>query len=209
MASLKDKDEGLIFPHRQNTRLRVSVATTDESNGRMTAKNRVARYNRDSLEDSLRDAKREVVEREIFQSLVKEAGKLPTISAKVSERLIVIDAAQGTELVFELVKVASLVRCLNCTEHVSRRMQMSTRRPNIVDTMMFSRASAISSITHYKPFYLGYTNTTRRDVTCRLLLHLYMPPKLNRSPHLYYSPSLICCNMKYSRNGSRQKLTGR
>ena len=52
---------------------------------------------------ALRAAQREVVEHEIFSYLVKEAGYLPTSAARVSERLIVIEAAKGVELRFELI----------------------------------------------------------------------------------------------------------
>lgn len=57
-----------------------------------------------SLEGSLRAAQAEVVQQEIFSILIKEASNLSTAaSARVSERLIVLEAAQGTELRFELV----------------------------------------------------------------------------------------------------------
>lgn len=56
-----------------------------------------------SLQNTLRAAQAEVVEQEIFAMLIKEAGNLPTASARVSERLIVIEAAQAIELRFELV----------------------------------------------------------------------------------------------------------
>lgn len=103
MSSIGDDDDGLVFPHRQNTQLRVSLTHVLPNGTRALGRNRVFPFNKASLEESLRDAKREVVEREIFQSLVKEAGKLPTISAKVSERLIVLDAAKDIELLFEMV----------------------------------------------------------------------------------------------------------
>lgn len=64
--------------------------------------------NNASLDAALRVAQQEVVEQEIFSLLVKEAGNLPTSMARVSERLIVLDAAQGVELRFELVRVPSI-----------------------------------------------------------------------------------------------------
>lgn len=67
-----------------------------------------------SLEGSLRAAQQEIVEQEIFSVLIKEAGSLPTASARVSERLIVIDAAQGMELQFELVRLLSSTVCYFC-----------------------------------------------------------------------------------------------
>jgi mediator of RNA polymerase II transcription subunit 17 len=44
-----------------------------------------------------------MVEEELFSVLIKEASTLPTASAQVAERLIIIDAAQGMDLKFELV----------------------------------------------------------------------------------------------------------
>ena len=52
----------------------------------------------------------EAFDQEIFALLVKEAGNLPTASARVSERLIAIDAAQGVYLTFELVEQTFLRR---------------------------------------------------------------------------------------------------
>lgn len=57
---------------------------------------------------ALQAAQREVVEQEIFSMLIREAGNLPTASARVSEQLIVIEAAQNTELRFELVSAFSI-----------------------------------------------------------------------------------------------------
>ena len=54
----------------------------------------------------------EAVDQEIFALLVREAGSLPTASARVSERLIAIDATQGVYLTFELVEqIYFLVDC--------------------------------------------------------------------------------------------------
>lgn len=57
----------------------------------------------DTLSGAIKGAQREIVEKEIFGELIKEAGNLSTASARVSERLIVIEAAQDVELRFELV----------------------------------------------------------------------------------------------------------
>ena len=57
-----------------------------------------------NLDSALKTAQSEIIDQEIFSLLVKEAGNLPTASARVSERLIVIDAAQGLSLTFELVE---------------------------------------------------------------------------------------------------------
>lgn len=57
-----------------------------------------------TLDGTIKNAQKEVVEQEIFSLLVSEASNLPTASARVSERLVVIEAALGVELRFELVE---------------------------------------------------------------------------------------------------------
>ena len=57
-----------------------------------------------NLDSALKISQLEIIDQEIFSLLVKEAGNLPTASARVSERLLVIDAAQGLSLTFELVE---------------------------------------------------------------------------------------------------------
>ena len=53
-----------------------------------------------------------IVEQEIFFAIVQEAGSLPTAQTRVSERLAVIEASQGTELWFELVSSLPYQRML-------------------------------------------------------------------------------------------------
>ncbi|KAK0468484.1 subunit 17 of mediator complex-domain-containing protein [Desarmillaria tabescens] len=106
MASVENASEELIFPFRQRTSLRVSL-TSGEGHTSTFSKNDF-RSEDTSLDNLLRDAQREIVEQEIFSLLVHEASRLPTASAKVSERLIVIDSALGTELKFELVESDSV-----------------------------------------------------------------------------------------------------
>jgi len=65
-----------------------------------------------SLDTALKNSQVEIVDQEIFSLLVKEAGNLPTASAQVSERLIIINAAQGLDLTFELVECYALVEIL-------------------------------------------------------------------------------------------------
>ncbi|KAF9268018.1 hypothetical protein L218DRAFT_940755 [Marasmius fiardii PR-910] len=105
MSYTADKTNALLFLHRQNTRLRISVVSTKADGSRTGACN--SHQNRQEgetdLNKTLRTAQREVIEQEIFAQITKEAGSLPTASARVSERLILIDAAQNTELKFELV----------------------------------------------------------------------------------------------------------
>ncbi|KAI0335458.1 hypothetical protein GY45DRAFT_799896 [Cubamyces sp. BRFM 1775] len=108
MASTTDDGNAknpLEFPLRQRTRLRVSLARTLPDGTRQTCHSRLTRSDDTSLGGALRAAQAEVIEQEIFSSLIKEASGLPTASAEVSERLILIDAAQSTELRFELVDV--------------------------------------------------------------------------------------------------------
>lgn len=57
----------------------------------------------DQLQISLREAQREVLEQEIFSLLIRDASTLPTSSVRVSERLLVVEATQDSEIRFELV----------------------------------------------------------------------------------------------------------
>ncbi|GJE87473.1 hypothetical protein PsYK624_035560 [Phanerochaete sordida] len=92
----------LEYPLRQFTRLQVSIIRTVDGSRRVT-KNTPRFFDETQLEDSLRAAQAEVVQQEIFAALIRETSNLPTASARVSERLIAIEAAQATELRFELV----------------------------------------------------------------------------------------------------------
>ncbi|KAH9943450.1 subunit 17 of mediator complex-domain-containing protein [Epithele typhae] len=103
-----DADKAVEFPLRQRTRLRVSMTRTAQDGTRLTTYNRLLEPDNGSLDGALRAAQTEVVEQEIFAALIREASSLPTASAEVSERLIVIEAAQTTELRFELVDGDSL-----------------------------------------------------------------------------------------------------
>lgn len=99
MASNKGSTDILEFPGRRRTRLRVSVASIDASGARVESQNTLKAPG----DDLLKAAQQEIVDQEVFYLLSTEASNLPTVSARVSERLIIIDAAQGTELKFELV----------------------------------------------------------------------------------------------------------
>ncbi|TFK75858.1 hypothetical protein BDN72DRAFT_785935 [Pluteus cervinus] len=104
MSTNEASDSTLTFPNQRSTVLRVSLVSTD-SNGQKTRKfNTPSVFEEDTLDGRLRGAQREMIEYEVFSLLVQEAGKLPSASARVSERLIIIDAADNTELVFELVE---------------------------------------------------------------------------------------------------------
>ncbi|KAF5344117.1 hypothetical protein D9758_008900 [Tetrapyrgos nigripes] len=95
----------LVFPHRLSTRLRVSLTKIDADGTRTLVHSSGDAQVDDgkSLDEILKSAKREIIEQEIFAVVAQEAGTFPTASSRVSERLIVIEAAQGTELKFELL----------------------------------------------------------------------------------------------------------
>ena len=95
----------LVFPHRQSARLRLSLAIMDSTGATHTAHNSVEFPENPSLETSLTDAQREIVDEEIFAVLIREASSLPTSSARVAERVIILDADHGTELRFEMVRL--------------------------------------------------------------------------------------------------------
>ena len=103
MTTHENMTDALVFPHRQNTRLHVSVTVISSGSRVSVSHNMIDRIDTTTLDGALKASQQEVVEQEIFSVLVQEAGNLPTASARVSERLIVVDAAQGMELRFELV----------------------------------------------------------------------------------------------------------
>jgi mediator of RNA polymerase II transcription subunit 17 len=103
MATYPASFDALVFPYQQHTRLRVSLSISDSNGVQTLAHNSTRAIDNVSVDGLLKAAQEEVVEQEIFSVLVREASSLPTVSARVSERLIVIDAAQGLELQFELV----------------------------------------------------------------------------------------------------------
>ncbi|HEV7738670.1 MAG TPA: hypothetical protein VGO47_15015 [Chlamydiales bacterium] len=61
------------------------------------------------MNNLLDSARNEIVDQEIFSKLIKEAATLPTAAVKVSERLIVVELAQDSELRFELVSASCLL----------------------------------------------------------------------------------------------------
>lgn len=105
MSTLGAGSNSLEFPMRQRTRLRVSISRTSPDGTRQTSHNLLSDPDDGSLDGAIRAAQAEVVEQEVFAALIREASSLPTASAEVSERLILIDAAQNTELRFELVSL--------------------------------------------------------------------------------------------------------
>ncbi|KAJ7507873.1 subunit 17 of mediator complex-domain-containing protein [Mycena galericulata] len=103
MPTYEQPGEPLVFPYRQHMRLFISVSAVSEAGKQVQSQNTMPIADATSLDGALRAAQQEIVEQEIFSLLVKEAGSLPTASARVSERLIVIEAAQAVELKFELL----------------------------------------------------------------------------------------------------------
>lgn len=98
-------DADIVFPYHQNTRLRISISLHSESSAKLwTFDSPTIDDATKNLDSRLKVAQTEAVDQEIFSLLVQEAGKLPTASARVSERLIAIDAAEGLDLTFELVE---------------------------------------------------------------------------------------------------------
>lgn len=82
----------------------MSIVKKDPTGATQVSANILPSDDEAILDGALRAAQREIIEQEIFSILVQEAGSLPTASARVSERLIVIDAAPGLELRIELVR---------------------------------------------------------------------------------------------------------
>ena len=107
----------LMFPHRQSAHLRISLAIMDSTGVTHTAHNSAEFPEHPSLESSLTGAQSEIVDEEIFAVLIREASSLPTSSARVAERIIIIDVDQGTELRFEMVRLRTvrdyLDSCIN------------------------------------------------------------------------------------------------
>ncbi|KAF9247092.1 subunit 17 of mediator complex-domain-containing protein [Melanogaster broomeanus] len=103
MSTNETETNVLVFPHRLRTRLQVSLTITDLAGMTCTSHTMIKHPQSISLEASLATAQREIVDEEVFSVLIKEASNLPTASARVAERLIVIEVDQGTELRFEMV----------------------------------------------------------------------------------------------------------
>ncbi|TFY81867.1 hypothetical protein EWM64_g2141 [Hericium alpestre] len=103
LASQDLSSDSIVFPNKQKTALRISLKTIDSEGKEHVSYNQLSKEDADSLDGMLRHAQREIVEQEVFSALIRDAGNLPTTSARVAERLIVIEAAQDTELRLELV----------------------------------------------------------------------------------------------------------
>lgn len=99
-------NEPITFPRRQRTALCIGIRTLGAAGAERTACNNLTdRFKDDDpLQTSLREAQREVLEQEIFSLLIRDASTLPTSSVRVSERLLVVEATQDSEIRFELME---------------------------------------------------------------------------------------------------------
>lgn len=95
----------LVFPHRQSARLRIALTMLDSAGTSHTAQNTIEISEHSSLEVALKDVQREIVDEEIFNILIREASALPTSSARVAERIIIVDVDHSIELRFEMVRL--------------------------------------------------------------------------------------------------------
>lgn len=102
-----DTPHQLLFPFHQNTRLRTSISHMTSSKLETSAFTPPMIPDSTELSSSLKNAQVEIVDQEIFSSLGSDAGNLPSASAQVSERLIIVNVAQGLDLTFELVEFYS------------------------------------------------------------------------------------------------------
>jgi mediator of RNA polymerase II transcription subunit 17, fungi type len=126
--AVHDSDETpLLFPRHAPTRLRVSLATTDAAGQQRIAHDTWHPSDQSDLDSLLRVARDEVIDQEIFALLIKEAAMLLTATVNVSERLIVIEASQNSELRFELVSLPVVFR--QCSNRVLGRERSAPRVP--------------------------------------------------------------------------------
>ncbi|KAF9485307.1 hypothetical protein BDN70DRAFT_871333 [Pholiota conissans] len=104
LSNMGASSHDINFPYRQTTWLRISISISSEFGVEMyTFDSPSLATSTRTLDNVLKDAQTEAVDQEIFSLLVKEAGNLPTASARVSERLIAINTAHGLDLSFQLI----------------------------------------------------------------------------------------------------------
>ncbi|KAF9534277.1 subunit 17 of mediator complex-domain-containing protein [Crepidotus variabilis] len=113
LPTVGDTSIDVVFPSHQNTRLRTSIMLTTGTSTETAVFNSPRALGSMGLDTALKNAQVEIVDQEIFSLLVTEAGNLPTASAQVSERLIVINAAQGLDLSFELISYTNTLEMTN------------------------------------------------------------------------------------------------
>ena len=119
LASLSDSKNELVFASRPRTRMQISLRTSPLHDKETFFVNTIKPYSEHaSVEAELAMAQTEIVDQEIFTYLVKEASVLPTVLARVSERSIIIDAAENIELRFDLVRPFLLRQASSLDHHV-------------------------------------------------------------------------------------------
>lgn len=112
IATTADDADHLVFPHRQRTRLRVSIKSSDGGHFHYQSPSTCEPLDETDLGRGLQVAQQEIVEQETFSLLVKEAASLPTALVRVSERAMFIDAAPGLELQIELVNPETIATAM-------------------------------------------------------------------------------------------------
>jgi hypothetical protein len=99
----------IVFASHQHTRLQISIATPNCPPQVFTAASDLRPFSNENkaLDDVLKSVQTEVVDQEIFSTLVNDAGNLSTAHGTVSERLISIEVARDVGLTFELASPIS------------------------------------------------------------------------------------------------------
>jgi hypothetical protein len=145
------------FPLRQHTRLRVSLAPVNTAAHDLIACNRITLENTMTLDGTLQLAQREVLEQEIFSFLIKEAGELPTSSARVSEQLIVVEAAQNVELRFELVRTFH-IPFSGFAYHIARHRYLWNLLTNPHPYRILASPQTVPNVISYTPPYISFSS---------------------------------------------------
>ncbi|KAF5333164.1 hypothetical protein D9611_002473 [Ephemerocybe angulata] len=107
LASLTDAgaEHEIIFAHRQGTRMQISLRVSSENGAATVSRNTMEpEPEKIPVDAVLKRAQCEIINQEMFKHLVQEATIMPTILARVSERTISIDVAEGMELRMDMVK---------------------------------------------------------------------------------------------------------
>lgn len=105
LSSGPESTSNIVFPSHQHTRLQISIAGPNSPlQVFVTASDlRPFSHEDNTLDNMLKGVQTEVVDQEIFSTLVNDAGNLSTAHGTVSERLISIEVARDVGLTFELV----------------------------------------------------------------------------------------------------------
>jgi len=155
MSSEADYKE-LSFPSSSHTRMQVSLHTTGSAGEKKVSRSTVLFADNKSIESSLEAAQREVFEEEILSAITQEASNLPTTAARVSERLIAIDAAQGIELRFTLVDSEDIEQT-GTTK--SEEDELSAAICDLISSVL--QAQLLAAHSHRKQHRIGLTHLSR------------------------------------------------